>query len=70
MRDKVVNAAKEKCGLQWEGCRFSVFHDMMKRKTFTLVKGKLQEFNMKYAGLPSDAAVQMEGKESEFHQRQ
>lgn len=52
-RDKVVNAAKEKCGFEWKGCRLSVFPDMSRelaenRKAFTSVKRKLQEFNVKY----------------------
>lgn len=52
-RDKVVTAAIEKRGFEWEGCRLSVFPDMtkeltVKRKAFTSVKRKLQDFNVKY----------------------
>lgn len=52
-RDKVVNVPKEKRGIEWEGWQLSVFPDMTKelaekRKTFTSVKRKLQEFNVKH----------------------
>uniref|UniRef100_A0A096M8P7 L1 transposable element RRM domain-containing protein n=1 Tax=Poecilia formosa TaxID=48698 RepID=A0A096M8P7_POEFO len=47
-RDKVIMAAKEKRGFEWQDCRPSVFPDMTKelaekRKAFTAVKKKLQE---------------------------
>lgn len=52
-RVKVIAAAKEKRGIVWEGCCFSVFRDMSrelaeKRKAFTSVKGKLHDLDIKY----------------------
>ena len=52
-RDKVVRAARENRGIEWEGMRLSVFIDMTqelaeKRKTFTSVKRSLQRLNMRY----------------------
>lgn len=71
-RDKVITAAKEKRGVEWEGCRLSVFPDMTKelaerRKAFTAVKRKLQEFNVKYTlAYPATLRFKWKGKNVSF----
>lgn len=52
-RDKVVKAARERRGIDWEGIRLSLFPDMTqelaeKRKTFTTVERALQRLNVRY----------------------
>lgn len=71
-RDKVIMAAKEKRGFEWQGCRLSVFPDMTKelaekRKAFTAVKKKLQERNAKYTlAFPATLRVRWKGKNLSF----
>ncbi|KAF7640702.1 hypothetical protein LDENG_00021950 [Lucifuga dentata] len=71
-RDKVISAAKAKRGLDWEGCRLSLFPDMTKelaekRKTFTSVKRKLQELNVRYTLVfPATLRLRWDGKNESF----
>ena len=73
-RDKVITAAKEKRGVEWEGCRLSAFLDMTKelaerRKAFTAVKLKLQEFNVKYTlAYPATLRFKWKGEKRELYQ--
>lgn len=71
-REKVINAAKEKRGFVWEGCRLSVFPDMTrelaeKRKAFTALKRKLQHRNVKYTlAYPATLKVRWKDKNMVF----
>lgn len=71
-RDKVINVVKEKRGFVWEGCRLSVFPDMTKelaekRKSFTPVKRKLQEMEVKYTlAYPATLRFKWQGKNVSF----
>ena len=71
-REKVINVAKEKRGFVWEGCRMSVFPDMTKelaekRKSFTAVKRKLQEMEVRYAlAYPATLRFRWKGKNMSF----
>lgn len=52
-RDKVLQVAKEKRGIEWEGGRLSFFEDLTrelaeKRKTFVPVKRRLYELNVRH----------------------
>eukprot|EP00064_Thunnus_orientalis_P013841 superscaffoldBa00002314_g13882 len=73
VRDKVVITAKQKWGFKWKGCRLSVFPDMKKelaekRKVFTSVKRKLQDFNVKYTlAYPATLRFKWKGEKTEFH---
>ncbi len=49
----MIIKAKEKRGIVWEGCRISVFPDMLKelpqkRKAFSPVMHKLRELNVRF----------------------
>lgn len=65
-------AGKEKRGFIWEGCRLSVFPDMTKklaekRRTFTSVKRKLQEREVKYTlAFPATLRFKSRGKNLSF----
>ena len=73
VRDKVINAAKAKRGFVWEGCRMSVFPDMTKelaekRKSFTSVKRKLQEMEVRYTlAYPATLRFKWQGKNVSFN---
>lgn len=52
-RDKVLKVAREKGGAEWNGCKLSLFPDMInelaeRRKTFTAAKHLLRDKNVKF----------------------
>ncbi len=71
-RDKVVTVVKEKRGIVWEECQLSVFPDMTKelakkRKSFTSVKRKLREMEVKYTlAYPATLRFKWQGKNVSF----
>lgn len=49
----MLEVAKEKRGIEWEGCKLSFFEDLTrelveKRKAFILAKRRLHEMNVKH----------------------
>lgn len=71
-KEKEIYAAKEKLGLVWEGCRLSIFPDMTKeladkRKSFTAVRRKLREMDVKYTlAYPATLWFKLMGKNMSF----
>lgn len=52
-RDRVLQVAKEKRGIEWEGCKLSFFEYLtrelvVKRRAFNLVKRPLHELNVRH----------------------
>lgn len=53
VRDKVLQVAREKRGIEWENCKLSFFEDLAKeladkRKAFRMVKKRLHELNVRH----------------------
>ena len=75
-RDKVVRAARENRGIEWEGMRLSAFTDMTqelaeKRKNFYICEEVAATAQHEiHAGASRVPAIHMEGDEPEFRKRQ
>lgn len=71
-RDRVLQAAKEKCGIEWEGCKLFFFEDLTrelaeKRRAFKPVKRRLHKLNVRHRLVyPATLIFTWEGQKKTF----